>query len=103
MRNLKFSVEGDRLAKDPACDFSGIQSGCSGFLRCMFNFSAQWAGYRRIAVFSAGIQETAVEIQGGAATVPSEVLAGRRMQVKVIGVKPDARIITNKIYLRLEG
>lgn len=103
MRELRFVVKNDRLSKDPTCDFAGIQRGSSGFLRCAFQFSAGWDGYRRLAVFASAGGEAAVEIVDGVAQMPAQVLEGRSVQVKVMGVKPGARFTTNAIFLRLEG
>lgn len=104
MRELRFVVKSDRLAKDPDCDFAGIQRGSSGFLRCVFRFSDGWEDYRKLAVFtSGGGLEEAVEIVDGGADVPAGVLVGRSLQVRVMGVKPGARFTTNAVFLRLEG
>ena len=44
MRILKFIDDGQRLTKDPSCDFSGIVRGSKNYLMAHFLLSSEWTG-----------------------------------------------------------
>lgn len=51
MRTLKFIITGQKITKDPDCDFTGIVAGTQGYLRAEFSVSEEWAGCRMAAIF----------------------------------------------------
>lgn len=51
MRTLKFNVNDQIIKQDPACDFSNIIVGSSGYLKAEFSFSEEWDGFVRVAEF----------------------------------------------------
>ena len=107
MRTLKFVVKGQKLSKDPACDFTGIPKGSSGFLRAEFAFDSEWNGTVRAAEFAIRIDGKEslfpVLIKNGACEIPPEVTAKRRFTVRVVGKRGDARIPTNQVQIIQEG
>lgn len=52
MRTLCFIVDGQKLACDPVCDFSGLVSNSRGYLLAKFRFSADWKGCKKVALFT---------------------------------------------------
>lgn len=97
MRVLDFIVTGQTLRRDPACDFSGITAGSSGYLQARFRFSADWAGYKKAAVFTASGVEYPVGLRDGMCEIPAEALAGRVVRVMVVGRRGFSDLPTNEI------
>lgn len=102
MRFLRFIVDGQRLAKDPACDFTGIVAGTRGYLHASFWFSAEWAGCKKIAVFTGCGQSVPVPVYGSRCEIPAEALTGSAVQVSVVGQRDrdGLRITTNTIEIK---
>lgn len=96
MRVLDFIVSGQTIKRDPLCDFTGIVAGSSGYLRARFHFSSDWAGCKRVAVFSCAGQEYPAALAGNVCDIPAEALTGRAVQVYVVGQRGEYRISTNK-------
>lgn len=104
MRTLRFIADGQKLTRDPACDFGGLVAGSSGYLQAAFDLSGDWAGCAVAAsFFSQDGRETAVPVQGGRCTIPKEALGGQLFAVRLTGQRAGMRIKTNKIYLRQEA
>lgn len=96
MRTLCFTVEGQRLRPDPACDFGGIVSNSRGYLQARFRFSADWKGCKKAAIFTGEDGEEAVPILGDSCMIPDIALTGPVVQVSVVGQKSNGtRIPTN--------
>lgn len=83
MRTLAFLVENQTLSKHG--DFSGLVAGSKGYLHCWFRFSSDWAGYRKVAVFTCPTGEYPVLIVGGTCAVPDEAAACTSFKVHVVG------------------
>lgn len=95
MRTLCFIVEGQRLKCDPAGDFSGIVSNSRGYLRARFRFSKDWAGCKKVAIFTGEHAEEKRPLSGDCCDIPDEVLTGSTVLVSVVGQRGAVRIPTN--------
>lgn len=95
MRFLEFIAAGQTLTRSPACDFSGIVAGSRGYLFARFHFSADWAGRKKVAVFTYRGIDYPVGLTDNRCEVPAEVLAGGPVQVYVLGARGSSRIPTN--------
>lgn len=105
MRTLKFIVEGQKIEKDSACDFSGLVPGTTGYLRAEFSFSEEYKGCAKIAEFRKYLSADPipVKIENDACNIPEEILTGSKFSVSVIGIRPGYRIPTNKVEVRQDG
>ena len=103
MRLLKFKVNGQRIIKDPECDFGNIVAGTEGYLYAEFSFSKEWNGCKNIARFIRGGKEHAFILDGtNTCKIPSEVLTGRTFKVGILGCKEGYRITTNDLTIHQE-
>lgn len=100
MRTLCFTVSGQKLACDPACDFSNIVSNSRGYLRAKFYFSADWRGCKKVAIFAGADNTVPVPLAGDVCEIPAEVLTGRIVQVAVVGQSGTCRIPTNTVEFK---
>jgi hypothetical protein len=100
MRQLSFTVNGQRLSCDPACDFTGIVSNSRGYLRARFRFSADWKGCKKVAIFTGPNGEEMVPLAGDCCQIPDNVLTGNIVQVAVVGQSGAVRISTNTIEFK---
>lgn len=97
MRVLDFDVNNQKITKSPKCDFGGLVVGSSGFLYARFNFSHEWVGYKRVAVFTCKSGEYPVMIQAGICEIPPEVLACNSFKVSVVGKRGDSMLPSNRV------
>lgn len=97
MRSLMFKVNGQKITKDPECDFSGLVAGSEGYLEAKFTFSEEWNNCIVVARFWRGIKEHAVKIVNGKCDIPPEALTGATFKVSVVGKRRGFLINTNKI------
>ena len=95
MRILEFIASGQALKQAPACDFTGIVAGSRGYLRARFQFSREWAGCKKVAVFISKGQEHPVPLELNMCEIPAEALTGSAVQVYVAGRRPGYQITTN--------
>ncbi len=102
MRTLKFRVTGQRIEKDPACDFSGLVAGTNGYLRAEFMFSAEWNGCRKAASFWQLGKEHAVVLENNACEIPAEALTWSCFEASVTGVRKGYKITTGKVRVDQE-
>lgn len=103
MRTLKFSVDGQRLCRDPASDFSGIIRGSRGYLQCSFSLSKEWANCKTAASFWRFDEEIdAAPVIGGNCTIPDSVTDYREFEVSLVGVRKGYRITTNRVKIEQE-
>lgn len=105
MRVLEFIADKQLLQKDPACDFSNIAPGTSGYLTAKFSFSQnEWSGCIKAASFWHNGKEYAVLLENDACVIPPEVLAGRKFEVSVSGARSNGyRITSTRTTVRQEG
>lgn len=103
MRELKFSIDGQKLSKDG--DMSHIIRGSKGYLNCSFIFkSDDWSGYKIVAVFELQNEEFPVPISSrGECLVPDEVTDFSCFKIRLVGKKNDLMITTNRILISQEG
>lgn len=97
MRVLEFIATGQTLKRAPACDFSGIVAGSKGYLFARFHFSRDWAGCKKVAVFTCKGKEHPVGLKDNMCEVPPEVLTGGPVQVHVLGARGACRIPTDPV------
>lgn len=95
MRVLDFIVSGQRIERDPACDFSGIVSNTKGYLYARFRFSQDWAGCKRAAVFSCCGKDHPAPLVKNMCEIPAEALTSDTVGVSVVGLREGFRITTN--------
>ena len=74
MRTLDFIAAGQALTRAPSCDFTGIVAGSCGYLRARFQFSREWSGCKKVAVFSSKGQEYPVPLEFNMCEIPAEAL-----------------------------
>lgn len=104
MRELRFTVEKQRITKQKDCDFSGIVAGSVGYLSAKFDFSEEWDQCTtKIARFWNGGNEHSVILnEDNGCVIPAEALTTRVFEISVMGVAPSFRIETNKTKVRQE-
>lgn len=95
MRFLDFIGNGQTLQRDPLCDFTGIVAGSRGYLFARFRCTGEWAGCKRVAVFTCRGKEYPVPVLQGFCEVPAEVLTGGPVQVHLVGVRQQYRITSS--------
>lgn len=95
MRTLKFNIEGQRIKKNPECDFSGIIAGTKGYLDCEFEFSREWAGLAKAAVFKAADYVKYMPLVNNRCSIPDEVTDSTRIHVSVVGKDNTMMLSTN--------
>lgn len=94
MRNLDFIVDGQKLARDPLCDFTGIAAGSKGYLHARFRFSKEWSGCKKVAVFTCKGKPYPVGLKDNMCEIPAEALTASAVQVHVVGRRGGMEIIT---------
>lgn len=97
MRILDFIVSGQKIERDPKCDFSNIASGSRGYLRARFRFSADWKGCKCAAIFSCRGHDIIVPLENSICDIPDAALIGSTVGVKIVGQNGKAVIPTNKV------
>jgi len=90
---LDFNIVGQTITRDPRCDFSGIVAGSRGYIHARFRFSADWAGCKKVAVFSGH----PVPLVHNTCEIPAEALTGTSVQVRVVGRRPGFEISTDTV------
>lgn len=98
MRTLSFTIEGQRVMKDPTCDFEHLVSGSRGYLKAQFSFNKEWDGYAKVAVFRKLLSEYPVPIINGECEIPGDALDYERFSVSIVGQrKSGERLTTNEV------
>lgn len=93
MRILDFIVDKQCISKSPACDFSGLVGGTTGYLTARFKFSSEWNGYKRAAIFKYNGSNYPVALKNNMCEIPPEVTEGS-FKVTVGGIDKDGRKLT---------
>ncbi len=96
MRILVFNVTGQKLQPDKNCDFTGIVAGSKGYLSARFNFSKDWIGCKKVAVFIGANGECPVGLINNTCEIPAEALTSGAVRVYVIGRRPGFEISTDR-------
>lgn len=95
MRVLEFIAEGQKLRRDPDCDFTGIVAGSRGYLQARFRFSKEWSGCKKVAVFMDKGKPYPAGLKDNMCIIPWEALeTASAVQVYVIGRRPGYEITT---------
>lgn len=105
MRTLRFAVDAQKISRDPACDFSGLVLGSTGYLKASFKFSKEWSGMVKAAEFRKYLcsEPISVPIINNECAVPAEVTDGRAWYIKVIGKRGDVTLPTGNCKVEQEG
>lgn len=103
MRILKFMVDGQSIQKDSSCDFKGLVPGTKGYLEAHFQFSDEWKGCKRAAVFTVLGKEHAVPLINGKCEIPEKALTWKIFSIKVVGIRDGYRVTTNKVEVLQDG
>ena len=105
MRKLKFTVEGQRLRKDPKCDFSGLIPGSRHYLEAAFTFDSEWDECVCVAEFRDDSNDIdAALVEDGACEIPASVLNEHNFYVRLIGKRADGYCITtNQLQISQGG
>lgn len=93
MKVLSFNIVEQTITRDPLCDFSGLVAGSRGYIHARFHFSADWAGCKKVAVFSGH----PVPLVHNSCEIPAEALTGTSVQVRVLGRRPGFAISTGTV------
>jgi hypothetical protein len=94
---LDFIVVKQTMQRDPACDFSGLVAGSRGYLRARFRFSSDWAGCRKVVIFSAKGKDYPVPLINNTCEIPAEALACTLVQVRAVGRRDGYEINTDTV------
>lgn len=97
MRVLDFIASGQSLTRDPACDFSGVVSNTRGYLFARFQFSDDWKGCKKVAVFSCCGNDFPAPVVNNMCEIPADALTTNAVLVTVVGQRDRYRITTNTI------
>lgn len=100
MRVLDFIITGQKLRRDPLCDFSGLAAGSRGYLFARFRFSANWVSCKKVAVFVCKGKEYPAALKNNMCEIPAEALAGQIVKVYVVGRKPGVELTTDEAAFR---
>lgn len=105
MRVLEFIVDGQRLTKNPSCDFEGIVPGTEGYLQARFIFSPDWDGAVKAASFWRGDQECEPQLlkDGQTCMISADALKAKTFGVGIIGRKGTQIIPTNRVSVTQNG
>ena len=95
-------VQGQQLEKSNSCDFNGIVANTSGYLKASFEFSKEWDGCKKVAVFYKLDEQFAVPIINKMCEIPKEALTWDSFKVSVVGANENCRITTNKVVVEQE-
>lgn len=96
MRVLDFVVTAQNIAKSPNCDFSGLVMGSKGYLSASFEFSSDWAGYMKVAVFESANGTWPVPLYTNICDIPDEALTCETLKVYVVGRRDGVELTTHK-------
>lgn len=103
MRNISFIVSGQKLRKDPKCDFDGIVAGTRNYLVADFSFDGQWSGMSKVAVFKCLNKEYPTKIKNNRCAIPSDALIWSSFSLYVVGQDKDGvRIKTGAVSISQE-
>lgn len=97
MIDIYLSAEGQSLSVRSKPD--RLVAGSKGMLRLRFGFDSAWNGFKACADFGA----EAAPIIDGACIVPDSVSAARVINVRVVGERDGARMLTGSVKIRQEA
>lgn len=97
MRILDFIVSGQTIKRDPSCDFTGLVAGSRGYVLARFRFSTDWAGCKKVVIFSGNGTERPTPLTNNMCEIPAEVLTGTAVQVRAVGRRDGYQITTGTV------
>lgn len=96
MHNLVFVVNKQNIEKREG--FDGLVAGTKGYLQARFVFSSDWAGYRKVALFTCRNGEYPVLLSNtGTCPVPDEAAACSSFKVRIIGRRTDDTVTSGRV------
>lgn len=102
MRILTFNVHGQKLEKDPTCDFDNIVAGSKNYLKAYFNLPEDWQNCVVAASFWRGKEENAMILENNMCEIPDEMIDYPTFRVSLTCKKNQQLIPTNKVLVRQE-
>ena len=105
MRVLEFIVDGQKLTKNPACNFENLVPGTEGYLQARFSFSSDWDGVVKAASFWRGDQECTPQLlrDGCTCMISADALKSKTFGVGIVGKKGTQVIFTNRVAVSQNG
>ena len=106
MRTLKFIVNGQTLAQDPSCDFSGLFPGKKDDIQAEFAFSSEWKNRVKVVAFWSMLDKEyppRVLNSENVCEIPEEVLKRPSFKVQILGKQRGGTFNTNKITIYQRG
>lgn len=85
-RQLKFIVNGQRITKDPSCNFNDIVAGTKNYLEAVFLLSHEWKNCVVAASFYKISDEFPVLLSGNRCMIPQEALTRDYFEVRLTGM-----------------
>ena len=106
MRTLKFTVNGQILAQDPSCDFSGLFPGKNDDIQAEFVFSSEWKNRVKVVAFWSILDKEyppRVLNAENVCEIPVEVLKRPSFKVQILGKQRGLTFNTNKLIIYQRG
>lgn len=105
MRVLRFIVDGEKIYKDPSCDFGGLFQGRNYDVQAEFTFSNDWNNKTKVAAFWSirGAEYNPQVLQDDTCMIPPEALDRAAFKIQVLGKKGNTNISTNKLVILQTG
>lgn len=103
MKQLTFTLNGQRLSKKNISDFQNIQKGTKQYLMCSFDCSGEWKNMLKIATFSVFAKKINVPIINNKCLVPDDITDWSAFELVVNGKKGVQIVTTNAVEIKQEG
>ena len=106
MRTLKFTVNGQTLAQDPSCDFSGLFPGKNDDIQAEFAFSSEWKNRAKVVAFWSILDKEyppRVLNTENVCEIPKEVLKHPSFKVQILAKQAGRIFTTNKLTIYQRG
>lgn len=87
MRTLKFILDGQKLKKDPSCDFTGLICGTMNYVKLSFDVSGDW---NKCFIIVSFLDENdheidASELKNFECLVPNTTSSYKKYKIRLIG------------------
>lgn len=105
MRVLRFIVNGDTIAQDPSCDFSGLFPGRNPEVQAVFTFSNEWKTKVKVAAFWSTLdaEYDPQILENDACVIPQDALNRPTFKIQVLGKRGKTFLSTNKLTVYQTG
>lgn len=100
MRELKFKVKGQRLSRDPGCNFNNIIKGTKNYLSLNISFNKDWDNLMKVVYFLN--TKTYYPLKGNYLVIPDDALEHDVIGFRIIGKSSSTNqtILTNDITVK---